>query len=130
MSDLYGLCLLSALGGGVDAIASGAASREALPYFNCMDRRGGHPSVAADCFGDTLAQSSTSWKEVLDCAQNEAQSAAVQAAGRDATPAEHTSVPWVVLNGEVIPDPDPDSNLLARICKAYAGPLPKPCWDL
>ena len=62
------------------------------------------------------------------CADDSARAAEVQAIGAAATPAEHTYVPWVVLDGKVIEDAD-QWRLEELVCKAYKGPLPKVCWD-
>lgn len=98
-SDLLGLCLLSLLGGGDDAIRTGSSSREAFPYFACLERAGGRVKAAADCFGDTLARSPVSWAEVESCADDEERAATLQALGAAETPSEHEYVPWTVVDG-------------------------------
>lgn len=42
----------------------------------------------------------------------------------DMTPADHTYVPWVVINGKLMDDSD---VFLDAVCKAYTGDKPAGC---
>jgi hypothetical protein len=127
-SDLLGLCLLALLGGGDTAITSGSSSRQAFPYFLCLEKRGGASKAAPDCFGDTLARSPVAWADVVECADNETRANELQALGAAETPAAHEYVPWTLVDGELFEDPNP-KPFLGFVCAQYTGPLPDACWD-
>jgi len=125
-TDLFGLCLLDRLGG----IGSTIASEAAYDFFVCMESADGAPSSAPGCFDSTLGPKvEFTWEQdiLAKCADDPTQSIVVQHAGADATPADHQFVPWVVIDGSMVDNPDP---LLELICTAYTGPLPDECWPV
>ena len=105
-SDLIGLCVLDLLGG----INKPEAVKSAFPFFICMEKASGASTSAPGCFASSLADSVsfTYDDDVLaGCADDDDKSIAVQTLGAAATPAEHQYVPWVVVEGNVIDNPDP-----------------------
>jgi len=120
-SDVYGLCLLDKLGG----VGTPAATSAAFGFFVCMEQNGGSPASAAGCFDANLPAAGFGWADVLTCAEDKAASDAVQALGATATP-DHQYVPWVVVAGKQLENPDP---LLHIICTTYTGKLPAACAD-
>ena len=58
------------------------------------------------------------------CVDSPTESAALQEAAYKATPADHSYVPWVVVNGKLSADSD---ELLKEVCKAYKGTKPSAC---
>lgn len=120
-SDVYGLCLLDKLGG----IGTPAATSAAFDFFVCMEQNSGSPASGAGCFDANLPAAGFAWADVLSCAEDKAASDAVQALGATATP-DHQYVPWVVVDGNQLENPDP---LLHIICTTYTGKLPAACAD-
>ena len=119
-SDLFALCLLDRLGGVGSTIASAAA----YPFVLCMEMAEGAPDAAPGCFDKTLAPNvEFTWADdiLAKCADDPVQSIVIQQVGADATPKEHQYVPWVVIEGAVVDNPDP---LLELVCTAYTGYAP------
>ena len=63
------------------------------------------------------------WGTIQTCSETEFTK--VMTAGDVATPQSLTSVPWILVNGKKLANPD--TTLLAAICLAYEGPKPESC---
>ena len=80
--------------------------------------------AAFDCFTSTLARTSgLLWDDILQCSTEPASVAKMQALGAAATPA-HDYVPWLLVDGVQLGNPD---ALMALMCASYKGVLPPPC---
>jgi len=128
LSDLYYLCTMDHLGG----VGTDEASKAIFPFVLCLESHEGNPSFAASCFESTLAKNASfTWADdiLTGCAKDPARALAVQSAGAAATP-KHDYVPWVLLQGKVLDNPDPLQEL---ICEELAKqetletPLPPAC---
>ena len=111
-------------------MGSPIASAAASPWILCMENADGAPASGPDCFDKTIGpEVEFTWADdiLAKCADDPVQSIAVQHAGADATPADHQFVPWVVIEGAMVDNPDP---LLELVCTAYTGASPAPCWPV
>lgn len=124
-TDVLELCVLYRLSGSLDSIISGDTSLTAWPFILCMANAQGTPALGEKCYNDAgMVATGLAWSSVQECSVTE--SGAVQAAGKTATPADHQYVPWVLVDGELLEDPD--TTLLTSICSAYTGsPEPISC---
>jgi hypothetical protein len=75
------------------------------------------PSVFASC----AKVAAVSWAAIQDCHQDANRALKLQNRAAKQTPADHTYVPWVVVDGVHIHDSDDDvsNSLLAQICNVY-----------
>ncbi|GMH84246.1 hypothetical protein TrVE_jg7714 [Triparma verrucosa] len=96
-----------------------------LSYIGCFDKISG--VMAVDKAFETCAtQQGLDWDGISACHDDADQSWELQVAAAAATPADHTYVPWVVVNGEQY-DLDVETDFLGFICDAYTGDKPAAC---
>jgi len=122
-TDAMELCLQYKLSGDINSISSGDTTKAAWPFILCMEEAEGDPTKGATCYSQTMTNTTIPWTTINDCATQDFNT--VQSAGAKATaPTDHTYVPWVLIDGELL---DQDDTLLKQICDAYTGPAPKSC---
>ena len=63
------------------------------------------------------------WQTISNCSVAEFDK--VMTAGDQATPSDLSSVPWVLVDEQLLTDPE--TQLLSSICAAYKGPAPASC---
>ncbi|GMH63889.1 hypothetical protein TL16_g03828 [Triparma laevis f. inornata] len=96
------------------------------PFFECMESsdynlnryRPYNTSVAIGCSDDA----GIDWDTITTCAEGDEGNVLMHGVAL-ATP-NHTYVPWVVINGETVPDSGsgyPAGNLTELVCAAYGG---------
>lgn len=84
----------------------------------------GISSSGESCWNSTMnTDSKLNWQSIHDCSKNEFDM--VMTAGAVATPQSLTTVPWVLVNGKLLVNPE--STLMFEICQAYQGPQPASC---
>jgi hypothetical protein len=78
----------------------------------------GHADVLfpASQFASCAAATAISWPAIKACYNDHDRSWALQKRAAAQTPADHTGVPWVVLNGDHI---DEEEDLLQLVCAEY-----------
>lgn len=124
-SDVIELCALYKFANNITAISTGATSKLAWPFIQCVEANyGGASSSAPGCYASTGAEAASGipYSVITTCAANEG--AAVQAQGNKATPADHTYTPWPLVDGVLLEHPD---LLQQAVCNAYTGPKPISC---
>ncbi|GMH91453.1 hypothetical protein TrVE_jg11538 [Triparma verrucosa] len=93
-----------------------------LPYIGCFDEISGAMTVD-EAFETCATQQGLDWDGISACHDDADQSWALQVAAAASTP-DHTSVPWVVVNGEQY---DQETDFFEFICDAYTGDKPAVC---
>ena len=94
-----------------------------VPYIACLfDRlKMGHADTPfeASQFAACAAATGLSWPAVKDCHDDVERSWELQKQAAAETPADHTYVPWVLLNAEHIDEEGDD--LFTEVCRRYTA---------
>ena len=121
-TDVMDLCTQYKLSGDINSINTGDTSKAAWPFIYCMEKAMGNPAQGQSCFESSMGNSTLTWSTVNDCVNNE--SVKVQTAAAEATPSDHTYVPWCLVDGTLIKH---EQLLQQYICDAYTGSKPASC---
>ena len=121
-SDALELCVQYKLSDDINSIMTGDTSMAAWPFILCMEEEDGNPSMGESCFNSSMNSTSLTWNTVESCYENEYD--LVMNAGMKASDSDHTYVPWVKVDGELLED---TNQLQKAICEAYTGPPPTSC---
>ncbi len=106
------------------AIKHATNASEWLPFVACLEQ---HPSMQGEAAPGCARQVGLNWPAVHACWTGP-EGAALDAAAGKATPADHTYVPWVTLNGvNTFCSNSNCDNVLQAVCAVYKGPVPKAC---
>jgi interferon, gamma-inducible protein 30 len=97
-----------------------------FPAIQCMEHTGGSPVDQAE---KCCKSNNIDWDQVKTCYTGDEgkQLEKEMAAETDALSPAHTMVPWVVVNGKPLDNPD---SILQSVCDAYTGTKPTGCSSL
>jgi hypothetical protein len=124
-SDALELCVQYKLSGNIESIETGDTSMAAWPFILCMEEEDGNFSKGESCYESTMNTTALSWNTVQTCFDEEYD--LVMNAGMKATDPDHTYVPWVKVDNELL---EYSSFLQKAVCDAYTGPAPESCKHL
>lgn len=93
-----------------------------VPFIACLFHRlkMGHADTlfSASKFAACAAATGLSWLAIKNCHNDADRSWELQKRASSETPADHTYVPWVVLNGQHV---DEERDLLTEVCQLYTA---------
>lgn len=98
-----------------------------LPFLACLFERlpMGHRDDPFDSAVIAACRGSLHWPSVQQCHDDPVLAWELQTRAAAATPAEHTYVPWVVIDGQHVDEAR--GNLVDMVCAAYRGPTTSLC---